>query len=275
MNLAYPVAAPDSSVPLMGFAGPFETNLDFIRQAGYTGVELLVRNADELDISRLESSLSNSGLTAVSFGTSPMLAQDKLDLLSEIEEIQEVTFQRTLRMIELASRFQAPVGIGKLRGNLQEGTGRTAERRNKIFLKLCEYCEKVEGSIVMEPQKYDNVNNLNTIDESLEWLRQINSKRLKLLVDTFHMDLTEKNQFDSIRRAARQIGFVHLSDTDRKAPGCGNIDFRAVLKAFSDIHYGGFLSMEIKQSPSSKEAAEICVKNLMSLTGQNWAKTYR
>ncbi|WP_444643816.1 sugar phosphate isomerase/epimerase family protein [Caproiciproducens sp. R1] len=265
MNLAYPVAAPDSSVPLMGFTGSFETNLDFIRQAGYTGVELLVRDADDLDISRLESSLFKSGLTVVSFGTSPMLAQDKLDLLSEDEEIRERSFHRTLRMIKLASLFQAPVGIGKLRGNLQEGTGRTVKRRDKIFLKLCEYCEKTGGSIVMEAQKYDNVNNLNTIDESLEWLKQINSKRLKLLVDTFHMDLTEKNQFGSIRRAAGQIGFVHLSDTDRKAPGCGKIDFGSVLKAFSDIHYGGFFSMEIKQSPSSKEAAELSIKNLTSL----------
>ena len=268
MKFAYPVAAPDSSVPLMGFTGPFETNLDFIRRAGYTGVELLVRDADELDVSRLESSLSKSGLTAASFGTSPMLVQDKLDLLSENEEIRERTFQRTLRMIELASHFQAPVGIGKLRGNLQEGTGRTAQRRDEIFLKLCEHCEKTGGSIVMEPQKYDNVNNLNTIDESLEWLRQINSKRLKLLVDTYHMDLTEKDQFDSIRRAAGQIGFVHLSDTDRKAPGCGKIDFGAALKAFNDIHYDGFLSMEIKQNPSSEEAAELSIKNLTSLKGQ-------
>ncbi|WP_255575652.1 sugar phosphate isomerase/epimerase family protein [Caproiciproducens faecalis] len=268
MNLAYPVATPDSSVPLMGFTGPFETNLDFIRQAGYTGVELLVRDADELDASRLEIALSKRGLTAVSFGTSPMLAQDKLDLLSENDEIRAETFRRTVRMVDLASRFHAPVGIGKLRGNLQEGTGRTAERRDEIFRKLCEHCEKTGGSLVMEPQKYDNVNNLNTIDESLEWLKEMNSKRLKLLVDTFHMDLTEKDQFDSIRRANGQIGFVHLSDSDRKAPGCGRIDFGAVLKAFSDICYGGFFSMEIKQSPNSEEAAETSIKNLTRLSGQ-------
>lgn len=262
MKLAYPVATPDSNVPLSGLTGSFEENLDFINKIGYRGVELLVRDAGELELPYLKRVLSRYHLEAASFGTSPMLAQDKLNLLAKDRQLRELTFRRTIQLIELASHFQAPVSIGKLRGNLREEEGCTAGLRDEIFGRLCDYSERVGGFILMEPQKPDNVNNLNTIEESLEWLRNMNCGRLKLLVDTFHMDITEKDQANSIRLAKGQIGFVHLSDSGRKAPGCGSIDFTRIFQALRDIHYDGFLSPEIKQEPTGREAAQITIKNL-------------
>lgn len=263
MKLAYPAATPESNVPLMGFCGSFEKNLDSIQNMGYTGIELLVRNPAELSLSQLENALEKRKLTAVAFGTSPMLAQDKLSLLSENQEIREEAFKRAIQLIDLSSHFNSSVIVGKFRGNISKDTALRMEPLNEIFFKLCDYCEKTKASILLEPQKYDNINNLNTIDESLEWLQLFRSKRLKLLVDTFHMNFTEKNQCESIRKAAEQIGFVHLSDSDRMPPGCGSIDFTAVLNAFEQIGYNGFFSMEIKQHPSSEEVARISINNII------------
>ena len=265
MKLAYPAATPESNVPLMGYWGAFEKNLDSIQTIGYTGVEVLVRNPAAVSLSQLEHDLATRKLTAAAFGTSPMLVQDNLTLLAGNWEIREEAFRRVIGLIDLASHFHAGVIIGKFRGDVPRDTARSMEPLNEIFFKLCDYCEKTNASLLLEPQKTDNINNLNTIDEALAWLQLFRSKRLNLLVDTFHMSFTENDQCESIRKAAGHIGFVHLSDSDRLPPGCGSIDFKAVLNAFVQSGYQGFFSMEIKQSPSRDKVARLSIHNLRSL----------
>ena len=41
------------------------------------------------------------------------------------------------------------------------------------------------------------------------------------------------------------LGYVHLSDVDRLAPGQGRGDFVGVIDALKEIGYDGWLSMEI------------------------------
>ena len=163
MKLSYPVAAPDSDVRLLSFTGDFEKNLDLIAGIGYGAVELLVRNPKELDISYIERELSKRNLKVSALGTSPMQAQDGLTLLSPVPEIRGEALDRTLQLIPLSAEFHAPVIIGKFRGKLNYEINCTFQLLNEIFYDLCNYAGQQNASVVMEPQKPDNVNNLNTI----------------------------------------------------------------------------------------------------------------
>lgn len=262
MKLSYPVAAPDSHVNLMGFTGNFEQNLDSVAGIGYEAVELLVRDPKELNLSYIEGALSRRGLKVSAIGTSPMQAQDGLTLLSPIPEIRGEALKRTLQLIHFSSAFQAPVIIGKFRGKVDPQVNCTFQLLNEIFYDLCNYAGQQNTSIVMEPQKYDNVNNLNTISESMDWINEMKCGSLKLLLDTFHMAFTEPDISESIRLAAGKIGFVHLADSERLVPFCGTIDFKNVLKSFQAASYSGYYSLEINQIPDSFQAAELSYKVL-------------
>jgi sugar phosphate isomerase/epimerase len=218
-------------------------------------VELLVRDPDLLSVAKLEQTLAQNNLKIAGFGTSPMVAQDNLYLLSEKPAIREEVYRRLEKLMDIAACFRAPIVIGRLRGNVTEAAGCTAAQRDEIFSRLCDYGEKVDASILIEPQKKGNVNNLNTVAESLEWARSFDSGKLRLILDTYHMDVTEENQCASIQEAAGRIGFVHLSDTERTPPGSGHLDFAAILAAFSKSGYAGYYSMEILQKPDSESAA--------------------
>ncbi len=262
MKLSYPLAAPDSHVALLAFTGDFEKNLDKIAEIGYEAVELLIRNPEELSLSYIDRELTKRNLRVSAIGTSPMQAQDGLSLLSPVPEIRGEALDRTLKLIPFASAFQAPIIIGKFRGKINPDVNCTFQLLNEIFYDLCNYAGQQNAALVMEPQKYDNVNNLNTVSESLIWLESMKCDNLKLLLDTFHMDFTEKDVAKSIQQAAPHIGFVHLSDSSRLVPFCGSINFHSVLRAFWNTGYNGYYSLEIKQSPDSFQAADLSYKIL-------------
>ncbi len=59
----------------------------------------------------------------------------------------------------------------------------------------------------------------------------------------------------SIMATGGMIEHVHLADSNRRFPGQGHIDFRAIIKALEAISYQGYLSGEFLPLPSFLEAA--------------------
>ena len=59
----------------------------------------------------------------------------------------------------------------------------------------------------------------------------------------------------SLRKCAGRITHFHLSDSNRRYPGAGNIDFGLVARTLDDIGYAGAVSLEILPIPSGDEAA--------------------
>ncbi|MEW5866922.1 MAG: sugar phosphate isomerase/epimerase, partial [Bacillota bacterium] len=47
---------------------------------------------------------------------------------------------------------------------------------------------------------------------------------------------------------------VHVADSNRWAPGCGHLDFQAIVEALHDVGYQGYLSGEIMHRPNVRTA---------------------
>lgn len=63
--------------------------------------------------------------------------------------------------------------------------------------------------------------------------------------DTFHMNIEEASIPDAFRASAGVLQHVHLADSDRSAPGGGQIDFEPIIEALVDIGYEKYLSFEL------------------------------
>jgi D-psicose/D-tagatose/L-ribulose 3-epimerase len=75
-------------------------------------------------------------------------------------------------------------------------------------------------------------------------LKDVGSPALKLHLDTFHMNIEEKNQADSIRKAGKKLGHFHACGSDRGTPGNDSIDWKSIAKALKDINYEGDVVIE-------------------------------
>jgi sugar phosphate isomerase/epimerase len=65
------------------------------------------------------------------------------------------------------------------------------------------------------------------------------------MADTFHMNVEERSISGSILAFGDLLNHVHLSDSNRLAPGLGHIDFAEVLQALREVGYRGGLAFEL------------------------------
>ncbi|MGC9343053.1 MAG: sugar phosphate isomerase/epimerase family protein, partial [Bacteroidales bacterium] len=113
----------------------------------------------------------------------------------------------------------------------------------------------------LEPQSELSSDFINTIDDALKWVEIF--PELNLVFDTFHMDITEPNMLDALKKARDKIGLIHIADTDRKVPGEGSIDFMNIFHTLKEIGFEGPCSFEIRQNP---DQATVCLKAIQAIT---------
>jgi sugar phosphate isomerase/epimerase len=65
------------------------------------------------------------------------------------------------------------------------------------------------------------------------------------MADTFHMNIEERSISGAILAHADVLNHVHLSDSNRLAPGLGHIDFAEVLGALAEVGYDRSLAFEL------------------------------
>lgn len=257
MKLAYSIATPDASGPLMSFWGDFQKNVDDIKSIGYEGLELFVRDPEKMEAPAVIAAIKQSGLSVAAVGTNPAMSQDGLTLLNPDRDVRDRAVARVLAMVDFASTWGAPVCIGKYRGSLWKDREKEAMKvLTDSVVHIGTAAAKKGVAIMIEPQNRNNVDNLNTVAETLEWIRGNDIPNTSILYDTFHGALAEISVAAGIVAAKDKLGFVHCSDSNRLPPGAGNINMADAFAVLSAVGYAGFVSMEIMQKPDSYTAAE-------------------
>jgi len=78
----------------------------------------------------------------------------------------------------------------------------------------------------------------------LRLLKAVKSPAVKLHLDTFHMNIEEKNQAAAIRKAGPLLAHFHSCGCDRGTPGGDHIDWKEIVKALKEINYEGDVVIE-------------------------------
>lgn len=99
-------------------------------------------------------------------------------------------------------------------------------------------------TVVVEPTPTDS-NLIETPDDALELIAQSGLPNVKAMFDVAHAIYRNESAADYVYRLGKSLGYVHLSDTDRGAPGTGSVDFARVVESLRDVGYDGWLSSEI------------------------------
>ena len=74
-----------------------------------------------------------------------------------------------------------------------------------------------------------------------------------LLLDTFHMNIEERDMMESIEISKDRLFHFHVADSNRWAPGYGHIDFRGIINKLVGVGYGGYVSVECLPLPGGPE----------------------
>lgn len=85
---------------------------------------------------------------------------------------------------------------------------------------------------------------LNTAEEGVEFVKQVGLPSVKVMLDTFHMNIEEDSMGDAIRSTKGLLGHFHTGEANRRVPGRGRMPWREIGNALQDIGYEGLVCME-------------------------------
>lgn len=246
-SIIIPLQDPTPFSPLTHNAD-FEANLKEAAAAGFEGVELAITNPVGIDAEKINELLQLHRLTLSAITTGQAYGLEGISLSSAEKDLRQKALTRIKDHAQLAGALDpnAVIIIGSMRGE-----GGNEDARSLLRDALGEFAgEYSTTKFALEPlNRYESVL-INTVEEALELLDEINLSNIGLLFDTFHANIEEQSLTKSIRSAGKKIFHVHVADSNRFVPGHGHLDFSEVSNALRDIDYQGFCSLESLPKPS-------------------------
>ncbi|MDD3172732.1 MAG: sugar phosphate isomerase/epimerase [Herbinix sp.] len=90
---------------------------------------------------------------------------------------------------------------------------------------------------------------LNTAAEGVQFVKEVreletNATNVKVMLDTFHMNIEEQSIGEAIRTAGAYLGHFHTGECNRMVPGKGRTPWREIGEALKSINYNGTVVME-------------------------------
>ena len=73
---------------------------------------------------------------------------------------------------------------------------------------------------------------------------QVGRDNVGLLLDTFHMNIEEKQVGDALRLGGERLFELHACENDRGTPGSGHVDWDDVFAAVGDTGFDGLVAIE-------------------------------
>ena len=114
----------------------------------------------------------------------------------------------------------------------------------QVFTEVADYANKRNITIAPEPiNRYESYV-FTAADEVLDMIESIGTTNIGLHLDTFHMNIEERNFYDPIIRAGNRLKHVHITESDRGMTGEGNVHWDDFFKALAAINYQGPLVLE-------------------------------
>jgi D-psicose/D-tagatose/L-ribulose 3-epimerase len=118
-----------------------------------------------------------------------------------------------------------------------------------------------EGVILgLEPLNRFETDMVNTVDQALSIVHEVNSPNLKIVLDTFHANIEEKDIPASVRKIGRDLlCHVQGNESDRGTPGSGHLEWEGIRDALVEIGYDGAVVIETFGQPSKELARAACI----------------
>ncbi|WP_422443637.1 5-keto-L-gluconate epimerase [Thermoanaerobacterium sp. DL9XJH110] len=237
--------------------GGYRENIKKAAGIGYDSVEIHVKDPKNLDVEDILKTCEENGINVSTLGTGMGYVLDGLSFTDTNSDVREKAVERIIDHIYIAREFNAKVIIGSMRGKIPD----IKEYRKyegyalECFKRVLEHAEKNNVYLVVEAINRYETNFINNVQEGLELINKLNSKFVRLHVDTFHMNIEEPAIEESIELAGGFLGHVHFADSNRWYPGKGHVNFINVLKALKGIGYDGAIAFECLPLPDQDQAA--------------------
>ena len=246
-----------------------------IAKMGFDVVEIAVEDPDLINIKEVKKALKLYGLKANicgAFGTAR-------DFTNEDAAFHQTSFSYIQSCLDFCVEVETPFfggpmysAVGKARMISSEQRKVEWERAVKNLRIVCEMAAERGLQIALEPLNRFESDLINTADDALRLVNDINHPAAQLMLDGFHMNIEERDIENAIITAGEKLIHVQVSENYRGTPGTGQTNWSAYKKGLEAINYTGTVTIE-SFTPENKElAGAVCFWHPMAENQDDFAK---
>ena len=189
--------------------GPLEVKLPELSESGYHDLELHLKYPFTRSVKQLKELLNKHQFHVQILAVGYLYFMENLSLTDQDPTIRKRAIEGVSQYIEVASQLGSQISIGSIRGfwpNVDQ------QQCMSIFMDSLRICldkaEKEGVTLSLEPINRYEMNLVNTVQEGLAVIKEQGSPNLKLMLDTFHMNIEEPSIYESTNRSrSSQSGF--------------------------------------------------------------------
>ncbi len=253
--------------PLL-YPGELEKAIRELGEFGYDGIELSLRTINDFKKEELRNQLDKSHLRLISVATGQSYIEDGFSLFDKDLEVRNKTVERLCSFIDLVEDFGGlTVILGGIKGKLTESSiDSQIAGGTKAIEKCLMYAEKKKVILLLEAINRYETNIMLTLGSAVEFASKYNSRYLKVLGDTFHMNIEEISIKKALDDSNKFLGAIHCADSNRLAPGMGHVDFAEVLDKLDNYQSLQYLGVEVLPLPDSSTSAKKAIETIKKVT---------
>ncbi|MDR1536183.1 MAG: sugar phosphate isomerase/epimerase [Planctomycetota bacterium] len=232
----------------------FEKVAASLREAGADGADIGItlqgrKNGPEaLERTDLRGILARENLKPLC--VTPLCNHPELDLSHPDDKIRDHALGFAVRGLDIAvqagsDRMMIPPTWFSVRQSLHKSYEEDFARATDSLARLAGEASRRRLLLLLEPINRFRVSLVHTVAEARRMLDAIGMDNLGIAGDTYHMNMEEGQGVPSaILAAGPLLRCLHIGENNRKPPGFGSLDWKAVLGALKAIGFSGPLSHE-------------------------------
>ncbi|NIJ51651.1 sugar phosphate isomerase/epimerase family protein [Dyadobacter arcticus] len=249
------------------WVSPFSTqNIDLltkVKHMGYDIIEIAVEDTTIIDWDLIKSVASDLDLKITVSGAFGV----ERDISSTEPHYRELGKQYIIDCIKIAENVGSPIfggpvysAVGKTRIVSEEQKKQERAWCVNTLIEIGKIAEDHGVVVGLEPLNRFETDMINTVDQALSIVSEISSPNLKIVLDTFHSNIEEKDIPVSIRKIGKDLlCHVQGNESDRGTPGTGHLEWEGIRNALVEIGYDGAVVIETFGQPSKELAAAACI----------------
>lgn len=230
----------------------FAETLKLLQEKEFYGVELNIKDFDEVNPLQLKEYLASYNLKMTYIASGIFAKKNELSLSAANEDIRRKTVDAFEEMIAYAEKMECGIICGFIKGGAGDNRAVAVSQMKKSIGELKTRYGNSSVNILLEATNHYEATMLNTLEEAAVFTGS-ERKNIQILPDTYHMNMEESSMAEAMVRYAAYYNNIHVSDNNRYYPGFGAIDFFQVISILKGMGYQGTMAIEGRNALSLNE----------------------
>ena len=224
---------------------PIEQTMQDVAEMGYDEIEIHAHdyNWDELNTLADELRLTIRGITANAGWPDKTTDLSQTDPAMRKKAV-EYFHEQIDRVANAGAEYfvMSPCAPGK--STPEDGALQNWNAAVQSLQELAPYAAANNITLVQEPlNRYESCI-INNGAEARRFVKEVNHSSVRTMLDTFHMNIEEKNFEEAFRDAGDALAHIHVADTNRRGINKGRLNWQEFADIVKQSGYNGTITLE-------------------------------